>query len=70
MLVEKTKREALEAYLKGRKIRVITEYDDGSMEIQSIGDLFPVADIHYLVDVPAVEKEEFKELGRTRVRKE
>ncbi len=34
------------------------------MEVQ------PVADTHYLVDVPAVEKEEFVELGRTQVRKE
>ena len=64
MLVEKSKEEAIKAYLKGRKIRVITEYDDGSMEVQPMGDLFPVADTHYLVDVPAVEKEEFRGFGR------
>lgn len=65
MLVEKSRDEALKAFLSGRKVRVLTEYDDGSLMAEALEEWLPEEDTHYLVNVPAVEKEGFAALGRT-----
>lgn len=59
MLVEKSVQEALKDYVSGKKVVVCTEWDDGSMDAQSIEDMLPQENHHYLVDVPAVENPEF-----------
>lgn len=53
MLVENTMQEALKAFLNGRKVRVITEYDDGSIDVDKLENMLPQDNTHYLVDVPA-----------------
>lgn len=61
MLVEKSRAEAIKAFLNGKQVRVITEFDDGSMAIELIEEILPEEDTHYLVDVPAVEDPEFRQ---------
>ena len=52
---------ALEAFLKGQKVLMLTEFDDDSLGIQRLEELLP-EDARYLVDaVPAVENPEFKQ---------
>lgn len=60
MLVENTREEALKAFLNGRKVRVVSEYDDGSVSIEKLEEIIP-KDSHYLVDVPAYENPEFEQ---------
>ena len=58
---ESSRTGALEAFLKGGKVLVLTEFDDGSVAIQRLEELLP-EDTRYLVDaVPAVENPEFKQ---------
>ena len=58
---ESSRTGALEAFLKGEKVLVLTEFDDGSVAIQRLEELLP-EDTRYLVDaVPAVENPEFKQ---------
>lgn len=64
MLVEKSRDEALKAFLRGRKVRVLMEYEDGSLAAEALEEWLPEEDTHYLVNVPAVEKDEFAALGR------
>lgn len=61
MLTERSRDKALEAFLKGRKVIVLSVYDDGSITSERLEDMLPTEDIHYLVDVPAVENPEFKQ---------
>lgn len=61
MLVEKSRAEAIKAFLSGRKVNVLTEFDDGSMAVESIEAILPEEDTRYLVDVPAVEDPEFRQ---------
>ena len=61
MLTEKTRNKALEAFVKGRKVIVITVFDDGSIAAEKLEDILMTEDVHYLVDVPAVENPEFKQ---------
>lgn len=65
MLVEKSRDEALKAFLRGRKVLVLTEYDDGDMMAEDLARWLTEEKTRYLVSVPAVEKEEFATLGRT-----
>lgn len=60
MLVEKTRAEALKAFLNGKKVMVIREYDDGSIDAGNLEDELP-EDIHYLVNVPAYANPEFEQ---------
>ena len=58
---ESSRTGVLEAFLKGQKVLVLTEFDDGSVAIQRLEELLP-EDARYLVDaVPAVENPEFKQ---------
>lgn len=59
MLTEKSRNKALEAFLKGRKVIVMTVFDDGSIAAERLEDILMAEDRHYLVDVPAVENPEF-----------
>lgn len=61
MLTEKTRNKALEAFLKGRKVIAMTVFDDGSIAAERLEDILMTEDMHYLVDVPAVENPEFKQ---------
>ena len=61
MLTEKSRNKALEAFLKGRKVIVMTVFDDGSIASENLEDILMTEDSHYLVDVPAVENPEFKQ---------
>lgn len=65
MLVEKSRDEALKAFLGGCKVLVLTEYDDGDMMAEDLARWLTEENTRYLVSVPAVEKEEFAALGRT-----
>ena len=58
---ESSRTGALEAFLKGQKVLMLTEFDDDSLGIQRLEELLP-EDARYLVDaVPAVENPEFKQ---------
>ena len=61
MLVEKSRAEAIKAFLSGRKVNVLTEFEDGSMVVESIEAILSEEDTRYLVDVPAVEDPEFRQ---------
>ena len=61
MLTERSRNKALEDFLKGRKVIVITVFDDGSIAADKLEDILMTEDVHYLVDVPAVENPEFKQ---------
>lgn len=61
MLVEKSRAEAIKAFLSGRKVNVLTEFEDGSMAVKSIEAILSEEDTRYLVDVPAVEDPEFRQ---------
>ena len=60
-ITERSRSGALEAFLKGQKVLMLTEFDDDSLGIQRLEELLP-EDARYLVDaVPAVENPEFKQ---------
>lgn len=59
MLIEKRRNEALEAFLKGRKVVALFEYDNNDMALARLEDILP-EDSHYLVDVPAYVDPEFE----------
>lgn len=59
MLTERSRNKALEDFLKGRKVIVITVLDDRSITADKLEDILMTEDVHYLVDVPAVENPEF-----------
>lgn len=59
MLTERPRSKALEAFLKGQKVIVMTVFDDGSIAADKLEDILMTEDAHYLVDVPAVENPEF-----------
>ncbi len=61
MLTERSRNKALEDFLKGRKVIVITVFNDGSIAADKLEDILMTEDVHYLVDVPAVENPEFKQ---------
>ena len=61
MLVERPVMKALQDYLKGKKVVVIGEYDDGSIESMKMEDVLPQDGFHYLVDVPAAPNPDFED---------
>lgn len=60
MLAEKTRAEALRAFMAGRKVIVLDEYDDGSIGAENLEDMLP-EDVRYLVNVPACVNPEFEQ---------
>lgn len=61
MLTERSRNKALEAFLKGRKVIMMTVFDDGSIAAENLENILSTEDSRYLVDVPAVENPEFKQ---------
>lgn len=61
MLVEKALNQALIDYTKGKKVYIVQEYDDKSMDISDLADFLEDKSVRMLVDVPAVDNPEFKE---------
>ena len=60
-ITERSRSGALEAFLKGQKVLMLTEFDDGDLVIEKLEELLP-EDSRYLVDaVPAVENPKFKQ---------
>lgn len=60
MYTEMSLKEALEHFMKGRKVLVLNEYDDKSTSAERIEDCLP-KEAKYLVDVPAVPNLEFEQ---------
>lgn len=61
MLVEKSLKEALEYYVKGKPVTALWMGEDGSMNAMPLSDILDQPENHFLVDVPAVENQEFKQ---------
>lgn len=61
MLVEKSLKEALEYYVKGKPVTALWMGEDGSMNAMPLSDILDQPENHFLVDVPAVENPEFKQ---------
>lgn len=61
MLTERSRNKALEAFLKGRKVIVVTVFDNGSIVAENLENILSTEDSRYLVDVPAAEDPEFKQ---------
>lgn len=61
MLVEKSLKEALEYYVKGKPVTALRMGEDGSMTAMPLSDILDQPENHFLVDVPAVENPEFKQ---------
>ena len=60
MLVEKSVREALVDYAKGRKVVVLQLDAKGRIDANLLSDFFEDENNKYLVDVPAVVNPEFE----------
>ena len=60
MFTERPVMKALQDYLKGKKVVVIGEYDDGIIESMKMEDVLPQDGFHYLVDVPVVSDPDFE----------
>ena len=60
MLVEKSVKEALMDYAKGRKVVVLQCSEDGKMDTNLLSDFLEYDNNKYLVDVPAVINPEFE----------
>ena len=67
MFTERPVKDALKDYIKGKKVIVVSEYDDGSLDIQKIEDILPQDNFHYLVDVPAVPNPDFEQAVRNMI---
>ena len=55
---DKSLKEALLAFSQGKKVLVLTEYDDGSMNIDNMEKYF-TENTTFFVEVPAIENPEF-----------
>lgn len=60
MLVEKSAKEALMDYAKGRKVVVLQCDEKGRIDANLLSDFFEDENNKYLVDVPAVINPEFE----------
>lgn len=58
MLIEKTLKEALADYIKGKPVTVLWTRDDGSMDARLLSDILEQEENHFLVNVPAENKRE------------
>ena len=57
----------MKIFLKGRKVIVMTVFDDGSIAADKLENILMTEDTHYLVDVPAVENPDFSKTVATMV---
>ncbi len=65
MLIEKTLKEALADYIKGKPVTVLWTRDDGSMDVRLLSDILEQEENHFLVNVPAYHNPEFAPAGTT-----
>ena len=61
MFTERPVEDALKDYIKGKKVIVVSECADGSLDIQKMEDVLSQDNFHYLVDVPAVSNPDFEQ---------
>ena len=59
MLIEKTLKEALADYIKGKPVTVLWTKDDGSMDVRLLSDILEQEENHFLVNVPGYHNPEF-----------
>lgn len=59
MLVEKSLKEALKYFIKGRPVAVLCIGEDGGMDARRLEDVLNQKENHFLVEVPAIENPEF-----------
>ena len=59
MLIEKTLKEALADYIKGKPVTVLWTRDDGSMDARLLSDILEQEENHFLVNVPGYHNPEF-----------
>lgn len=59
MLIEKTLKEALADYIKGKPVTVLWTRDDGSMDVRLLSDILEQEENHFLVNVPGYHNPEF-----------
>lgn len=59
MLIEKTLKEALADYIKGKPVTVLWTRDDESMDVRLLSDILEQEENHFLVNVPAYHNPEF-----------
>ena len=59
MLIEKTLKEALADYIKGKPVTVLWTKEDGSMDVRLLSDILEQEENHFLVNVPAYHNPEF-----------
>lgn len=61
MLVEKSLKEALEYYIKGKPVTALWIGEDGSMNAMPLSDILDQPKKHFLVDVPAAVNPDFEQ---------
>lgn len=61
MLVEKSIKEALEYYIKGKPVTALWIGEDGSMNAMPLSNILDQPENHFLVDVPAVANPDFEQ---------
>lgn len=61
MLVEKSSKEALEYYIKGKPVTALWIGEDGGMNAMLLSDILDRPENHFLVDVPAVVNPDFEQ---------
>lgn len=61
MLVEKSSKEALEYYIKGKPVTALWIGEDGGMNAMPLSDILDRPENHFLVDVPAVVNPDFEQ---------
>lgn len=61
MLVEKSLKEALEYYIKGKPVTAFWIGEDGSMKAMPLSDILNQPENHFLVDVPVVVNTDFEQ---------
>lgn len=61
MLVEKSSKEALEYYIKGKPVTALWIGEDGGMNAMLLSDILDRPENHFLVDVPTVVNPDFEQ---------
>lgn len=59
MFTEMSMDKALKKFLGGKRVIVLTEFEDGSVGAKNLSELLSEKDTLYLVDVPAAEDPDF-----------
>lgn len=57
-------KKAFEAHLKGKEVLCMIKYDDGFFDVETLSSLICEGQTVFLLDVPAVEDQDFKRAVR------